>query len=142
MDCETIQQLNEEGLPYESNILFRYFMFFGPLPESWTEFIRTASDVAERMAVEQPECRFERWTADEAVHLTPTARDMIEKMTRLYPTKRTIIDEVLKHPGGDGQICLLPTVVDIHVLQNNRTSMKRFLPSLIIKLRCSLLSLC
>lgn len=107
LDDETIQQLKESGMPPEQEIVVRHFMYFGPLPdgllthvndEKWTTLFRAASEIAETEAAEDPACRFERWSVDDAPHLTPEAKDMISNMMRLDPTKRASIDVVLKDP--------------------------------------------
>lgn len=107
MDDDTAKELKENGIPPEQEIVVRHFMYFGPLPEgllrhvndeSWTTLFRAASEIAETEASEDPDCRLERWSADNAPHLTPEARNMITKMTRLDPAQRASIDEVLKHP--------------------------------------------
>lgn len=107
MDEDTIRELKENGMPPEQEIVVRHFMYFGPLPEGplkhvddekWTMLFRAASEIAETEAAEDPDCRFERWSVDDAPHLTSEAKDMITNMTRLDPAQRPSIDEVLKHP--------------------------------------------
>ncbi|KAI3400755.1 hypothetical protein diail_1964 [Diaporthe ilicicola] len=107
LDNDTIKQLKENGMPPEQEIVVRHFMYFGPLPnallshvcdEQWTTLFREASEMAEIEAAEYPNWRFERWSEDDAIHLTPEAKSMITHMVRLDPAQRASIDEVLKHP--------------------------------------------
>jgi hypothetical protein len=107
LDDETIKQLKENGMPPEQEIVVRHFMYFGPLPdallkhvndEKWTTLFQAASEIAETEAAEDPDCRFERWSVDDAPQLTPEAKYMITNMTRLDPAQRASIDDVLKHP--------------------------------------------
>lgn len=107
LDDDTIRDLKEHGVSPEQEIVVRHFMYFGPLPEGllrhvddekWSKLFHLASDIAETEAAEDPDCRFERWSVDDAPHLTPEAKDMIFKMTRLDPAQRDSIDEVLEHP--------------------------------------------
>ena len=107
LDDETIQQPKENGMPPEQEIVVRHFMYFGPLPdgllrhvndEKWTALFQAASEIAETEAAEDPACRFERWSVDDAPHLTSEAKEMIIKMVRLDPTRRASIDEVLESP--------------------------------------------
>lgn len=106
MDHETIEHLQIKGCPPESYVL-RHFMYFGPLPqgllshvdnETWTDLYQSVSVDAERVAAEQPTCRFENEAEDEAVHLTPEAKHLIFKMMRLVPAQRASIDEILEDP--------------------------------------------
>ncbi|KAJ4392264.1 hypothetical protein N0V93_005889 [Gnomoniopsis smithogilvyi] len=106
MDDDLVEGLRENGLPPELEIVVRHFMFFGPLPEGllrhvddgkWTELFQSASEIAETEAAENPDNRFGRWSAKHATHLTPEAKDMISRMTRLDPAERANIDEILQH---------------------------------------------
>lgn len=107
LNDDTIKQLSENGIPPEQEMVIRHFMYFGPLPdgllrhvddEKWTTLFRAASEIAETEATEDPDCRFECWSVENAPHLTPEAKNMITHMTRLDPAQRTNIGEVLKHP--------------------------------------------
>lgn len=106
-DDETIKQMKENRIPPEQEIVVRHLMYFGPLPggllkhvndEKWTKLFRAASEIAETEAAEDPDCRFERWSVDDAPHLTSGARNMITTMTRLDPAQRARIEKVLQHP--------------------------------------------
>lgn len=107
LDDDTIKQLKENGMPPEQEIVVRHLMYFGPLPdgllkqvndEKWTTLFWSASEIAETEAAEDPDCRFERWSVDDAPHLTSGARNMITKLMRLDPGQRASIEEVLQHP--------------------------------------------
>lgn len=107
MDDDTAKELKENGIPPEQEIVVRHLLYFGPLPdgllshvndEKWTTLFRAASEIAETEASEDPGCRFERWSVDNALHLTLEAKNMITDMTRLDPAQRPSIDEVLRHP--------------------------------------------
>lgn len=107
LNDDTIKELKEHGMPPEQEIVVRHFMYFGPLPEAllthvddekWIPALRGGSEIAELAVADDPDIRFERWTTDDAVHLTPSAKDMIARMTRLDPAQRASIDEVLGHP--------------------------------------------
>lgn len=107
LDDDIIKELKENGIPPEKEILIRHLMYFGPLPhgllkhvndETWTGLYRAASEIAEIGVGEDPDCRFERWSADDAPYLTQDAKSMIANMTRLDPAQRASIDEVLKNP--------------------------------------------
>lgn len=119
LDRDTIQRLNELGVPYVQEILVRHFMYFGPLPEGllkhvddelWSRLYKEASMLAETEAAEDPTARLKDWTTSDARHLDPEAKDMIINMTRLDPAQRASMDEVLQHPwwrrkeGADASI--------------------------------------
>lgn len=106
LDDDTIEQLKENGVPLEQEIVVRHLMYFGPLSdgllkhvndEKWATLFRAASEIAEAEATEDPDCRFERWSVDDAPRLDSDARNMITKMTRLDPGQRASIDEILNH---------------------------------------------
>lgn len=106
LDEGSIREMKEHGVSPEQEIVVRHFMYFGPLPEgllrhvddeNWTTLFKAASEIAETEAAKDPDCRFELWSVSEAPHLTPEAKDMISKMTRLDPAQRVGIEEVLEH---------------------------------------------
>lgn len=107
LDAATIKNLRDHGMPAEQEIVVRHFLYFGPLSEGqlnhvademWHTLFTSAASIAEEEAIDDPDAKFERWPKDIAPHLTPEAKDMIIKMTRLDPAERATIDEVLEHP--------------------------------------------
>lgn len=105
LDDETIRSLKESGLPVETEVVVRHFLYFGPLPEgllkhvnddTWDTLYKSASEIAEAEAAGDPDARFERWSTDIVPHLTPGAQEMISKMTYLDPGRRATIEEVMR----------------------------------------------
>lgn len=105
-DDEAMKVLKENSMPPRAEILFRHFMFFGPLPEAllrhvddekWIRMFRSASELAEIGATDDPDLRFERWSVENVPRFTPEAKDMVSKMIRLDPAGRAGIKEILEH---------------------------------------------
>jgi hypothetical protein len=97
------QELVKLGVSPEEEILSRHFSFFGLAndgllkqvgDEKWSEVLRAVSKTAEMAVQEQPETRFEQWGQE----LGSKAQNMIAGMTKIDPTARSTIDQVLAHP--------------------------------------------
>ena len=96
------QELAKRVITPEQEILIRHFSYFGPAPEglfkqvkdeNWCNALKSASEIAEEAAREQPDIRFERWGEE----LGPEAQNMISGMANPDPGARTTIDQVLTH---------------------------------------------
>jgi hypothetical protein len=97
------QELLKLGASAEQEILIRHFSFFGLASdgllkqvgdEKWSKALTAASRMAEVNLEDQPEARFEQWGEE----LGAEAQNMITGMTKIDPTARSTIDQVLAHP--------------------------------------------
>ncbi|PSR76130.1 kinase-like domain-containing protein [Coniella lustricola] len=75
LDNEIIQGLKDNGMP---DVLYK-----------------SASEITDAEAVDDPDARFERWSRDIAPHLDSDAKKMILQMVNLDPLKRATIQEIL-----------------------------------------------
>jgi hypothetical protein len=96
------------GVSAEEEILSRHFSFFGLAndgllkqvgDEKWSKVLMAVSEMAEMAVQEQPETRFEQWGQE----LGSEAHDMITGMTKIDPTARSTVEQVLAHPWWSQQ---------------------------------------
>ncbi|KAH6625546.1 kinase-like domain-containing protein [Boeremia exigua] len=94
--------LVEHGIPPEQAVLTRHFAYFGSANEgllkhvdsdTWSEALKSASQVAEETLQEQPVMSFDVWGHE----LGTEAQKMIAGMTRIDPRARLTIDQVMAH---------------------------------------------
>jgi serine/threonine protein kinase len=100
---ENYQDLVRLGITPEQEVLSRHFAYFGPVPDALYRrvddevgraLLRDMAKIADARVESQPECRFFYWSKE----LGPVAQDAISQMTRLDPTARPTIEQVLMHP--------------------------------------------
>ncbi|OIW30431.1 kinase-like protein [Coniochaeta ligniaria NRRL 30616] len=99
-DEKVLAELAELGITPEEDILTRHFTYFGPVNEGLLKqvdsrehrILKRASATADLAVKNQPDLRFEVWGKE----LGEAALDMISGMTKLDPTARLDIDQVLR----------------------------------------------
>jgi serine/threonine protein kinase len=100
---ENYQDLVRFGITPEQEVLSRRFAYFGPVPDALYRrvddevgraLLRDMAKIADARVESQPGCRFLCWSKE----LGPVAQDAISQMTRLDPTARPTIEQVLMHP--------------------------------------------
>jgi serine/threonine protein kinase len=97
------QELKEAGIEPELEIMSRLITFFGPVPPGlithvndpkWTDILKDLSEATS----DDPSMRFDQWTEDVFPNLVSEAKRVISRMTKLNPTERATMLEVLRDP--------------------------------------------
>lgn len=84
----------------------RLITFFGPVGHELVAHIRSAderwgnivTDLSETTAKGDPNMRFDRWTEHVSSNLDAETKIVISRMTRLDPTERATISQILMDP--------------------------------------------
>ncbi|KAF2819706.1 hypothetical protein CC86DRAFT_398389 [Ophiobolus disseminans] len=96
------QELLQLGMTAEQEILVRHLSYFGPVNQGllkqindgkWATALSSAPQLAELDVADRPELSFEQWGQE----LGSGAQDLIAGMTRIDPTARATIYQVLAH---------------------------------------------